>query len=58
MPPSAPIPNELDTRTFRVVGVPFDLYARIGQERGRVQQPHWTHVDGYQVLKGGQVRAW
>lgn len=47
----------LDARKYRLTCIPFDLYARIGQDRGWGQQPHWTHVDGYQVLKGGALRA-
>ncbi len=47
----------VDPVKFRLVCIPYDLYGRIGQERGWGRQPRWTHVDGYQVLKGGRLRA-
>jgi hypothetical protein len=47
----------LDARAFRLICIPFDIYVRLGEERGWGRQPHWTHVDGYQVLKDGQCRA-
>lgn len=47
----------LDPLEFRLVCVPPDLYTRVGRERGWGQQAHWTHFDGYQVLKGGTLRA-
>jgi hypothetical protein len=46
----------LDPTKFRLVCIPYDLYARIGQDRGWGKQPRWTHVDGYQLLKGGRLR--
>jgi hypothetical protein len=46
-----------DPIKFRLVCVPYDVYARAGQERGWGRQPRWTHVDGYQLLKGGRMRA-
>ena len=47
----------LDPIKFRLVCIPYDLYARVGQERGWGKQPRWTHVDGYQILKGNRLRA-
>jgi hypothetical protein len=47
----------LDPTKFRLVCIPYDVYARVGQERQWGRQPRWTHVDGYQLLKGGRVRA-
>lgn len=47
----------LDPREFRLVCVPQDLYARFGREHGWGQRQQWTHFDGYQVLRNGQLRA-
>jgi hypothetical protein len=47
----------LDPRAFRLVCVPFDVYLRVGRDRGWGQQQHWTHIDGYQVMEGGRLRA-
>jgi len=47
----------LDPLEFRLVCIPFDLYARFGRERGFGQWPHWTHLDGYQVMAGNRLRA-
>jgi hypothetical protein len=47
----------VDPTKFRLVCIPYDVYARAGQERGWGQEPRWTHVDGYQLLKGGRMRA-
>jgi hypothetical protein len=47
----------LDPRTFRLVCVPFDVYLRVGRDRGWGQQQYWTHIDGYQVMQGGRLRA-
>ena len=47
----------LDPTKFRLVCVPYDIYARVGQELGWGKQPRWTHVDGYQLLRGRQLRA-
>jgi hypothetical protein len=47
----------LDPRAFRLVCVPFDVYFRIGRDRGWGQQQHWTHIDGYQIMQGGRLRA-
>jgi hypothetical protein len=47
----------LDPRTFRLVCVPFDVYLRVGRDRGWGQQQHWTHLDGYQLMERGRLRA-
>lgn len=47
----------LDPTKFRLVCIPYDVYARVGQERNWGRQPRWTHVDGYQLMKGGRMRA-
>jgi len=47
----------LDPTNFRLVCIPYDVYARVGQERNWGKQPRWTHVDGYQLMKGGRMRA-
>jgi hypothetical protein len=47
----------LDPQEFRLVCVPQDLYMRVGRDRGWGQQQQWTHFDGYQVLRSGQLRA-
>ena len=47
----------LDPVEFRLVCIPYDLYARFGRERGFGRWPHWTHLDGYQVMAGNRLRA-
>jgi hypothetical protein len=47
----------LDPRAFRLVCVPFDVYFRVGRDRGWGQQQHWTHIDGYQIMQGSRLRA-
>lgn len=47
----------LDPTEFRLVCVPPDVYIRVGREHGWGKQPQWTHFDGYQVVKGGVLRA-
>jgi len=47
----------LDPLAFRLVCIPPDLFVRLGRERGWGQRPEWTHLDGYQVLAGGRLRA-
>lgn len=47
----------LDPQEFRLLCIPFDLYSRLGPQRGWGQQRLWTHFDGYQVLEGGKLRA-
>jgi hypothetical protein len=57
----------LDPRVFRLVCIPPDVYARLGEVEGWGRQPFWTHFDGYlirtvagqvrlQALAGGDVR--
>lgn len=47
----------LDPVEFRVVCIPYDLYGRLGPERGFGKWRHWTHFDGYQVMSGNRLRA-
>ena len=47
----------LDPLAFRLVCIPPDVYMRIGVERGWGRSDKWTHFDGYQVMKGGRLRA-
>ena len=47
----------LDPVEFRLVCIPYDLYARFGRERGFGKWSHWTHFDGYQVMAGNRLRA-
>jgi hypothetical protein len=47
----------LDAVEHRLVCVPHDLYSRVGRDRGWGNADRWTHFDGYQVLKGGRLRA-
>ena len=42
---------------FRLVCIPLDIYSRVGREKGWGTQPGWTHFDGYQVMRGGTLRA-
>jgi hypothetical protein len=57
----------LDSRVFRLVCIPPDVYLRLGEAEAWGQQPYWTHFDGYlirtvegqlrlQALAGGDVR--
>lgn len=57
----------LDPHVFRLVCIPPDVYARLGEAEGWGRQPFWTHFDGYlirrvdghvrlQALAGGDVR--
>jgi hypothetical protein len=48
---------KLDPLEFRLVCIPYDLYLRIGRERGFGKWSHWTHFDGYQVMGGNRLRA-
>ena len=48
---------QLDPQEFRLVCIPHDLYIDSGGDRGWGKQQLWTHFDGYQVLKSGQLRA-
>jgi len=43
--------------TAAAEGDTADVYLRVGRGRGWGQQEHWTHIDGYQVMRGGRVRA-
>ncbi len=47
----------LDPIEFRMVCIPLDLYIGLGRDRGWGRQQQWTHFDGFQVLKNGQLRA-
>lgn len=47
----------LDPSEFRLVCIPQEVYSRFGRDRGWGAQAQWTHFDGYQVIKGGQLRA-
>ena len=47
----------LDPVAFRLVCVPPDVFVRAGRDRGWGGRPEWTHFDGYQVMRGGRIRA-
>jgi hypothetical protein len=47
----------LDPIEFRLVCIPYDLYMRLGRERNWGQWHHWTHFDGYQVVRDKRLRA-
>jgi len=47
----------LDPNGYRVVCVPADVYMRVGPGRGWGAREEWTHFDGYQVRKQGQLLA-
>jgi hypothetical protein len=47
----------LDPLEFRLVCIPQDLYSRFGRDRGWGAAKQWTHFDGYQLIKGGRLRA-
>lgn len=47
----------LDPMEHILVPVPFDVYFRAAAQLGWGQRPHWTHLDGYQVLRGWRLRA-
>jgi hypothetical protein len=47
----------LDPVEFRLVCIPQDLFSRFGRDRGWGSAQQWTHFDGYQVIKGGRLRA-
>ena len=53
------VKNELglDPQEFRLACIPFDLYSRLAVTRGWGQQKFWTHFDGFQIWKGGRLRA-
>ena len=47
----------LDPQEFRLACIPFDLYSRLAATRGWGRQKCWTHFDGFQIWKGGRLRA-
>jgi len=47
----------LDPQEFRLACIPFDLYSRLAETRGWGRQKSWTHFDGFQIWKGGRLRA-
>ena len=47
----------LDPLEFRLACIPFDLYSRLAETRGWGRQKSWTHFDGFQIWKGGRLRA-
>ena len=47
----------LNPREFRLVCIPFDLYARLAPGYGWGQKKLWTHFDGFQIWKGPKLRA-
>ncbi len=47
----------LDPLEFRLICIPYDLYMRLGRDRGWGQWPHWTHFDGYQIMERNRLRA-
>jgi hypothetical protein len=47
----------LDPIEFRLICIPYDMYMRLGRERGWGQWHHWTHFDGYWVVQGNRLRA-
>lgn len=47
----------LDPQEFRLACIPFDLYSRLAVTRDWGRQKSWTHFDGFQIWKGGRLRA-
>jgi len=47
----------VDPLEYQLVCVPFDVYTRVGRERGWGRPARWTHFDGYQVLRDGHLLA-
>jgi hypothetical protein len=47
----------LDPDVYKLVCIPPDVYARVGRDRGWGKRQRWTHFDGYQLLRNGQLRA-
>jgi hypothetical protein len=47
----------LNPQEFRLACIPFDLYSRLAATRGWGRQKSWTHFDGFQIWKGGRLRA-
>lgn len=42
---------------YVLMPVPFDVYLRAAPAFGWGTRPWWTHLDGYQVLRGWRLRA-
>jgi hypothetical protein len=47
----------LDPIEYRLVCIPYDLYVRLGRDRSWGQWHHWTHFDGYQVVRDNRLSA-
>jgi hypothetical protein len=47
----------LDPIEYRLVCIPYDLYVRLGRDRNWGQWHHWTHFDGYQVVRDNRLSA-
>ena len=47
----------LDPIEYRLVCIPYDLYVRLGRDRNWGQWHHWTHFDGYQVVRNNRLSA-
>jgi hypothetical protein len=47
----------LEPDAYRLVCIPADVYVRLGMTRGWGRREAWTHFDGYQVMRGGSLRA-
>jgi len=47
----------LDPLEYVLVPVPFDVYMRAAPTLGFGRRPFWTHLDGYQVLRGWRLRG-
>jgi hypothetical protein len=47
----------LDPFQYAVVCIPFDAYVRLAPRRGWGREAMWTHLDGYQVAHGLELRA-
>ena len=48
---------ELDPFQYVVVCIPFDAYVRLAPRHGWGREALWTHLDGYQVGDGFELRA-
>ncbi len=47
----------LDPFQYAVVCIPFDAYVRLAPQRGWGREAMWTHLDGYQIGAGSELRA-
>jgi hypothetical protein len=47
----------LDPWRFRLLCIPFDVYVRVGEQRGWGRREQWTHFDGYQLMRNGELQA-